>query len=252
MEFLRPVDSVLSPVEIEAAEKLRSALQPPEPTENTFVQACRETVSGDDLAAIEQALVFASSLRSTDPNHPSMRAYFSHPLRVATFVIRLMTKPTVAAIITALLHNVFEVSGLDEDDLSAFGFGKRAGSGIRLLTIDRTRQYDSEYLERFYRNIENFGDELVLLKCIDRLDNLLAFDLINKTAAHERYIDLSEQFIVPLASKLSRDFGVYFQRAIDYARASTGNSALQQQYQEFLRRVNEDESEEPTLKVATD
>jgi len=118
--------------------------------------------------------------------------------------------------------------------LISAGFSKKIADGIRLLTIDRAQQYEPEYLKDFYQRIEQFGDELVLVKCVDRLDNLLAFELLDKTPTHELYIDLSEQFVVPLAHKLADDFGEYLERVVAYARASSANRNLQEQYQTFL------------------
>jgi len=234
MDHLRPVDIVLRPVELEAADRIHSASHSPEPVEQRFLEACRYYFPPDVYPEMIEVLAFAKSLRSTDPNHPSMRAYFSHPLRVATFVLRLMKVPSRNAVTTGLIHNVFEVSGLSEDELISAGFSKKIADGIRLLTIDRAQQYEPKYLKDFYQRIERFGDELVLVKCVDRLDNLLAFELLDKTPTHELYIDLSEQFVVPLAHKLAVDFGEYLERVVAYARASSANRNLQEQYQTFL------------------
>lgn len=242
MDLLRPVDTVFRSVEIEAAEKIRSAIQFPEPIEARFLEACRYSFPPEVYAEVTDTLAFAKSVRSTDPNHPSMRAYFSHPLRVSTFVLRLMKVSSRGAVITALIHNIFEVSGLTEDELVASGISKRVAESIRLLTIDRSQQYDSEYLKIFYRNIEAFSDDLALVKCVDRIDNLLMFELLEKTAVHHKYIDLSEQFIVPIANRLSEDFGFYMGEVIAYARESSCKRDLKQRYEEFLKRANSQET----------
>ncbi len=79
--------------------------------------------------------------------------------------------------------------------------------GFGLTTIDRKQQYDEAYLAKFYGRIAEFGDDLALIKCVDKLDNLLAFQLFERTPEIERYMALCEQFVVPLAGKLSSEFG---------------------------------------------
>ena len=163
-----------------------------------------------------------------------MLAYFSHPLRVAKLALQLLAEPSEGIVSMGLLHNVFEVSGLTEGDLLESGFSERMAIGIRLTTINRQRQYDESYLTQFYGRIEEFGDDLTLIKCVDKLDNLFAFELFERTPEINRYLMLCEQFVVPLAAKLSSEFGVYVQQTIDFMRSVGCNESLRAQYQKFL------------------
>lgn len=237
MEFLRPISSSLRAIEIEAAQKTESAMQYADNVERHFLDLCKQQFSTAHFSEIDRTLAYARSLKSNDPNHPSMLAYFSHPVRVATLALRVMKESSPETVIMSLLHNVFEVSGLQEQDLVNEGFNKRVADGIRLLTIDRSRQYDQEYLRVFYNNIEAFGSDLVLVKCVDRLDNLLGLEVIERSENLDRYLDLSEQFVVPLATSLSDEFGIYLREVIEYARAKGCDQALRQRYQSFLSRA---------------
>ncbi|HKG45134.1 MAG TPA: hypothetical protein VKB02_00285 [Pyrinomonadaceae bacterium] len=223
----------LRPVSTEADDKVSSMMQRPEETEKTLLQLCSDRLSKSEMRSVNRALAYAKSLESTDPNHPSMRVYFSHPLRVAHIAFQLLEQPSAEIVSMGLLHNVFEVSGLTEGDLLEAGFSERLASGIRLTTIDRERQYDEQYLTKFYGRIQEFGDDLTLIKCVDKLDNLLAFQLFERTPNIERYMSLCEQFVVPLAGGLSSDFGDYVQQAIDYMRSVGCDDRLREQYEQF-------------------
>ena len=208
----------LQPVAVEAADKVASMKQRPEESEKVLLQLCSERLSKSELQSLDRALSYAKSLESTNASHPSMRAYFSHPLRVARIAFQLLEQASAEIVSMGLLHNVFEVSGLTEGDLLEAGFSERLASGIRLTTIDRERQYDELYLAKFYGRIQEFGDDLALIKCVDKLDNLLAFQLFERTPEIERYMALCEQFVVPLAARLCVELGEYVQETIDYMR----------------------------------
>lgn len=227
------INFCLQPVAIEAADKVASMMQRPEETEKVLLQLCSERLSKSDLRSVNRALAYAKSLESTNASHPSMRAYFSHPLRVARISFQLLDHASAEIVAMGLLHNVFEVSGLSEGDLLEAGFSERLAIGIRLTTIDRERQYDESYLAKFYERIQEFGDDLALIKCVDKLDNLLAFELFERTPQIERYMDLCEQFVVPIAGGLSAEFGDYVQETINYMRAVGCNDQLKEQYQQF-------------------
>ena len=238
MEFLSPLNISLRSIEIEVDEKIASSLRPPDLVKDTFTQLCRDKLEPTGLTEIRKALSYAESLTSSDPHHPSMKAYFAHPLRVATFVLRLSAWPSPETVAMGLVHNVFEISDLDETDLVNAGFSRRLAEGIRLLTIDRSRQYDEDYLTTFYRDIETFGSDLALVKCCDRLDNLLVFDLIERNEKLSLYLNLSERFVVPMAARLAPDFGQYLHAVIARMQGSDCNRELKREYELFLASQN--------------
>lgn len=231
------INFCLRPVAVEAADKVTSMLERPEESQKALLQLCSERLSESQLKKVNHALSYAKSLESTDPNHPSMRAYFAHPLRVAHIAFQLLDQPSAEIVAMGLLHNVFEVSGLSEGDLLEAGFSERLAIGIRLTTIDRKQQYEEAYLTKFYARIQAFGDDLTLIKCVDKLDNLLAFQLFDRTPEIERYMTLCEQFVVPLAGGLSAAFGDYVQETIDYMRAVGSDEQLKEQYKSVKQSV---------------
>ena len=229
------INFCLRPVAVEATEKVASMMERPEESERALLQLCAERLSKTELRKVDRALSYAKSLESTDPNHPSMRAYFSHPLRVAHIAFQLLEQASAEIVAMGLLHNVFEVSGLVEGDLLEAGFSERLAIGVRLTTVDRKQQYDEAYLTKFYGRIQAFGDDLTLIKCVDKLDNLLAFQLFERTEEIEQYMELCEKFVVPMATGLSDEFGEYVKATIDYMRAVGCDQRLRAAYENFRK-----------------
>jgi len=233
-KLLLPTSTALQSIEIEIHDKNCSALQTADFSKQRFEDRCRVKFDEISLVKIQKAMAYAESLPSRDTRHPSMRAYFAHPIRVAEFVLRLSESPAVETVMLALIHNVFEVSEIIETDVINAGFTQRVANSVRLLTIEREQQYDSVYLSEYYRKIEAFGPDLALVKCVDRLDNLLAFDLIKRTSQLGLYMDLTEQFVVPLAARLATDFGDYMLALLNRMRLSECNEVLRLKYEAFM------------------
>lgn len=228
------VNFSLRPIELEASDKVASMIEvSPKPGRELFA-LCAARLDEAGIAEARQSLAFARSLKSANSDHPAMHVYMSHPLRVAKMSLQLLSEPLVKTVSLALLHNVFEVSGLTEPDLLARGYDEHLARGIRLLTIDRKLQYDPVYLETFYGNIESYSQELVLIKCVDRIDNLLAFQLFERTDRIKTYMELSDRFITPMATRLSPELGQYHADLIRYMTAIGCDHALKARYDTFL------------------
>ena len=228
------VNFSLRPIEVEASDKVASMIEiSPKPERDLFA-LCDARLDATGVAEVHKSLAFARSLKSTNDDHPAMHVYMSHPLRVAKISLQLLSEPNAKTVSLALLHNVFEVSGLAESDLLAAGYDEHLARGIRLLTIDRKLQYDPAYLETFYGNIESYSPELVLIKAVDRIDNLLAFQLIERTDRINTYMELSDRFITPMATRLCPELGQYHADLIKYMSAIGCDHALKTRYDAFL------------------
>ena len=222
----------LRPIEVEATEKVASMIEHSDVSERRLLTVCAERFSDSEMEEMHKVLSFAKSLESTDPNHPSMHAYISHPLRVARMALQLLEEPSLDIVSMGLLHNVFEVSGLAEADVIEAGFASRIADGVRCSTVDRKLQFDESYLAEFYGRIMEFGDDLVLIKCVDKLDNLLAFQLIDGPV-REPYLEATSRFVKPMADHISPAFGDYFGRVIEHMRSVGCDQELKAQYEAF-------------------
>jgi (p)ppGpp synthase/HD superfamily hydrolase len=226
--------SVFGTIEGEVERKLIDSLEGPARAEAELGRLCAGRFGDAAFAEVQRALRFVRSLPSKDPTHPSLEVYLSHPIRVACFVTRLQCEPQVEALLTALLHNVYEVTGLQESALVANGFNERLARGIRLLTIDRRRETDPGYLLKFYSEIELFGENLSLIRCVDKWDNILELELLEDDRVRTSYLDLAHQFVAPMARRLSPDFGRYFEETIACIRPRPFRADLRRRYDELI------------------
>lgn len=166
------------------------------------------------------------SVESNSKDHPSLAAYCEHPFRVTTFCMNAVSDPSKALLSTALMHNIYELSGLNEYYLTSKGVSSEVANNIRLLTINREFEADKLYLKDFYGHIEASSEELTLIRCIDKLDNLMACQLIRDQKYRFEYIELSEEFVQPMAERLDTSFGNFFQKICDRAKESDFDEIL--------------------------
>jgi hypothetical protein len=207
-----------SPAE-ESARKRASMLASSAPIAVEFDRRIVARFDAAGVARARRALSFARSLAAATADHPSIDVYMSHPLRIALSCLDLAPDAGPGAVETALLHNAFEIGGVDEGALAAAGFRPDLGAEIRLLTIERARETDRAYLARFYDAIARHGAMLSLVRCVDKLDNLLGAAAIADPAVHASYVGLAEEFVGPMATRLDSAFGAYFAAVVAQARA---------------------------------
>lgn len=213
---MRAPASVLGPVRDAADEKVRSMLIPSRAQEGPLRAATTGRVP-DALA--DHGLSLARRLAA---DADARDTYLAHPLRVTRFVLALDVNvgDISSLFLTAILHNVYEVSGASEHVLVDEGVPAAVADGIRLLTIDRTRETDPEYLTGFYGAIEAHGRALALVRTIDKLDNLLGLELLADGPVKDSYVELAERFVGPLAARLSPEVGRYFAEVVAFAKTA--------------------------------
>ena len=166
------------------------------------------------------------SVESNSKDHPSLAAYCEHPFRVTIFCMNAVSSPSKVLMSTALMHNIYELSGLNEYYLTSKGVSSEVADNIRLLTINREFESDKLYLKDFYGHIEASSEELTLIRCIDKLDNLMACQLIRDQKYRCEYIELAEEFVQPMAERLDASFGSFFQKICDHAKESDFDEIL--------------------------
>jgi|APSaa5957512535_1039671.scaffolds.fasta_scaffold37568_2 (p)ppGpp synthase/HD superfamily hydrolase len=208
--------NVFNTLEEEVRAKNKSVTCLSTDTYDKFIHLIHNKFSSNEVEMIMAVLDFAKSLNSVSKSHPLMMTYLNHPIRVAMMTVMLLEEADYEVTMIGLIHNVYEVSGLTEKNLLDEGFSEFVVKGIRLLTIDRDLQYDLEYLEQYYTDIENFSPVLSLIRCLDKLDNVLIFELIREENNRKIYLDLVEKFIVPMSYRLSDYLGGFLQQATKY------------------------------------
>jgi len=230
MKILLP----FGPVADEVAQKLASMHTPPDGLIEEFIEKLSGKLGASATNIAQQTLDHLKRRPSASKDHPSMRTYLAHPIRVANFVLAASPDSDVETILIALLHNLFEVSGLAESDLRRWGLAEIVPQRIRLLTIDRSREADISYLMDFYAAIEAAGEGLALVRCMDKIDNLFGAQIIDNPKFRMEYIELADRFLSPIAMRLEPSFGRYFGETCAFARYAPYLGEKKRQITEFL------------------
>jgi len=226
-------------VEKEVEKKIGSFYQPVEEIENEFIGLLRKWNAAPEIQQdLEKCLSFAISIKSKDKNHPSDSLYAIHAIRVANYVLSNMETMDIDVVKTSMIHNYYEISGNNENSLKEKGFSKFSIEGIKLLTVDRERQFDKEYLENYYQNIQAYSSRLSYIRCMDKIDNLFAFQVVEDEDIHKKYIDNCEEYVVPVADRIFPRLGSYMREVICHMRKIGADSKIAGDYQKLLLKSN--------------
>lgn len=225
----------LGSVAEEIARKSESMVRPAQELEPSFLAACRVRLDSGAAEGVTKALAFARSTAVVDEHQGGIQAYLSHPIRVAEMTLSMQVPASAETVQLALLHNVFEVCALSETDVTAAGISSRVAQGIRLQTIDRKRQWDDGYLQSYYADIEAFGSDLALVKCLDKLDNFLGMALVDDAdSVWSRYIVTGHRFVGPMAHRLCDQLGRFADKLVAHLLTHGSDPVLGAQYRAFL------------------
>lgn len=178
--------------------------------------ACLERSSPSVQARAQDALITAANL---EYHHEgiSSRAYLAHTMRVASLVIQLWDPEDGLALRVALLHNVLELSNLDQQALNRLA-GAEEARIIGLLTVDRPRQKDPEYVRTYYQGLVQAGPAARVVKCLDKLDNLFIIGLNPDQNVRTRYLAEIEQYVVPMVEHDMAHLVRYFEELVEDSR----------------------------------
>ena len=156
-----------------------------------------------DSKSIKKAIKFSKSL---EYNHPGLKSevYFNHPLRVACLLLDNLDFINDEIIITALIHNIFELTNLKPDDLKAI-FSTSIIESLVSLTVNRDLQYDYVYKKDYYEKIINTSNSCAKVKIADKLDNIYMINFNPNQKKREIYLKEIETFVIPMAKKVSQN-----------------------------------------------
>ena len=235
------LNKILRSIEIEVAAKTETMWSLSSSSYEELITLSRAAFTESQLEKIEKTVDFVKSLTAADAHHPSIQAYMSHPIRVATMILKSLQEKRFEYTIIALIHNVYEIGGLTEEDVMNFGYSEFIAKSIRALTVDRTHQFDTAYLSSYYAAIEDISPQLALVRCFDKLDNMLALKLIREENNRSLYLDLIQQFVVPMATRLSPDLGMYMKDLGEYMQRVGCDPHLADRYESFKKEMTANE-----------
>jgi len=150
----------------ETSKKKKSLLISPKDLFESFVKSSLKNFNSND---IEDIKFFFSNLLSLDFDK-IYKNYLSHPIRVAHMWIFINTSVSVEEIKFILAHNIIENGFFNQVEKN---LEKREIEKIKILTIDRNKENNLDYLNLYYNNIEKHSKNLLIFKSLDKLDNLL-------------------------------------------------------------------------------
>ena len=137
--------------------------------------------------------------------------YLSHPIRLADSFRHIKVNFSHEDINFALCHNIIECDFLKI--LPKKYLNKEQIKKISILTIDRKRENIKNYLNQYYNKIENYSEELILFKSLDKLDNIL---LDANTKLHEDQIYIIKNQLFPRAKNYNTKIAYYLNDLVDY------------------------------------
>jgi len=145
-----------------------------------------------------------------DYQHPGMDAktYIKHPLRVAKSVLLNAKTYEPDIIITALIHNVLEVSRSSLAELHS-RFGHNIATSVKNLTIDRS-QVNITYKKLYYDALCSSWQGARIVKILDKYDNIYMIGFNPDPYVRSSYLDEIEQWIIPMARKDTPDIADTF------------------------------------------
>jgi (p)ppGpp synthase/HD superfamily hydrolase len=154
---------------------------------------------------INKALNYAKTL-DFSKNHLKS-SYLSHPLRLASFLVQIYPDINSDYIVIALLHNVPETTEITSGEITKI-FGDTVGSGIETLVVNRKAKF-STIQESYYNELFAKGTSLILVKLIDKIDNLFVLCLNPDDVVRKEYIEEIKEKLLPFAYKYNANLGQY-------------------------------------------
>ena len=175
-----------------------SALKIPDPL--SLLASLEIALEAKNILGLEPWIATAFNMNYNHPGQDSS-TYFLHPLRVAKLYVENVVNPTKEGVILAIFHNALEVSTLTEKDLEDL-LGRELAEDIKILTVDRKRQWDFSYKESYYAGIAKVELRVGQVKINDKLDNLYTLCLNPDSQIRENYLVEIERWIIPIAKTL--------------------------------------------------
>ena len=85
--------------------------------------------------------------------------------------------------------------------------------------------------------MKDFDERLVLIRCLDKLDNLLGMEVIPDENLKKNWLRTLQKFIIPMAYSLNYELGEFIQSAHDLAIKRGCNEVLRNEYENLLKAL---------------
>jgi hypothetical protein len=173
-----------------------------------FIRRMGNRLDANDLLEIKELLEKLSKI-DLNLHHDN---YLIHPIRVAESYLSNIHECKYGDVEFGLCHNIIENSPSSVKDLK---LSKTSLEKINLLTIDRSQERNSKYLDSYYSEIFEYSENLLIFKTLDKIDNALWWPSMT---VDKYYYTVIEEFIFPRLSTISLRHHQYFKGLLDYIR----------------------------------
>jgi len=171
-----------------------------------------DRVDADSIARVRRAYDVARTAhagQTRDEGSP----YIVHPVRVALSLVDELAVFSPKLICSALLHDVIEDSDVTRDDVARM-FDESIAEIVWLLT-----KLEDVTLRDYLARIEAAAHTgAPIVKLCDRLDNLRSVIDTPRLEKKRRYIRTTEEYYLPLASRIDRYLHDEMSRCLERAR----------------------------------
>ena len=181
-------------------------------SEKNMYSKMRTFAQAEGLKQVFKALPYMREAHSGQTRYPvrgsSVRVpYIIHPLLMACQAHALGVRDDVVLTVI-LLHDVCEDCGVLPEDLP---FTEEVRTAVRLLTKDKKHFAEvgkEKALEEYYEGIRT-NKTAMLVKCIDRCNNISDMALSFSPEKMRRYILETEEYIIPILDYIKENYIEY-------------------------------------------
>ena len=174
--------------------------------------------SDEDLSRINSVLVFAKAQEYGE--HPLLKYYVSHPIRVAIFTLQWLKRNRIIdkdPVIAALIHNVIEKDVMTSMAIQTL-YGAWVSQVIQTITVDREAEKMDGWAPKYYNQLSNLDRKAQLIKAYDKFDNIYAICLNPNPDVRRSYLNEIETFIKPIIDEYAPYQSHYFSALIHSSR----------------------------------
>jgi (p)ppGpp synthase/HD superfamily hydrolase len=175
----------------------------------------RSDYSENEISKIFNTLNFA--LAQTYGKKPINKYYVNHLIRVAKLSLmwlNLIQEKNSDLIMAALIHNGLEKNIISLETLRS-RYSQWIYSSITTLTLDRSKEYDSDYIKKYYNELQETDKYLQMLKVFDKFDNIYSLCLNPNDEIRIKYLKEIKVYIVPIIDQHASMLSGYFNELIN-------------------------------------
>lgn len=138
-----------------------------------------------------------------------------HPLRVSFYALSISkSKNRTKACKLALIHNILEKNGryVKLKDL----VGTKIYNQAKVLKVNRKKQWNKKYIDNYYKNLNKSHENVKIVKCLDKLDNLFSLYKNPDKKIKKLYLDEIKKYILPMVKKNMASVYKYYINLVNY------------------------------------